>query len=229
MDEHPLLAVSGQVPRSLRPHVERPHEPVGIAPFRLALNDEGLGADGELIAGTRACDLARPHLKRSRSRHGCGCRRTRRSCPDARRLPHRHRVAARRGIERVDAEGGERRIHRPQQHCHQVRTLDQHARPRAQIGNGVRLRAASPSGRTAGPPPAWRSAAGQSCSPSTKSAREHCTAGATRAPRPESTLAGVREVDGADPAAVLLEHDAAILERAACLALPEKAPSRYRS
>ena len=48
---------------SRRPHIERPHEPVGIAPLRLALDDEGLAADGELIAGARARDLARPHLE----------------------------------------------------------------------------------------------------------------------------------------------------------------------
>ena len=40
-----------------------PHEPVGIAPLRLALDDEGLAADGELIAGARVGDLARPHLE----------------------------------------------------------------------------------------------------------------------------------------------------------------------
>ena len=40
-----------------------PHQPVGIAPFRLALDDERLAVDGELIARARVRDLARPHLE----------------------------------------------------------------------------------------------------------------------------------------------------------------------
>ena len=39
--------------------VQAPHEPIGIAPFRLALQDEGLGAEAELTAGARVGDLAR--------------------------------------------------------------------------------------------------------------------------------------------------------------------------
>jgi hypothetical protein len=48
------------------PYIERPHEPVGIAPFRLALDDERFTVLRRLIAGTRARDLARTHLKRRR-------------------------------------------------------------------------------------------------------------------------------------------------------------------
>jgi hypothetical protein len=51
---------------SRRPYIERPHEPVGIAPFRLTLNDEALTADRELIAGPRIGDLAGAHLERCR-------------------------------------------------------------------------------------------------------------------------------------------------------------------
>ena len=43
---------------------KRPHEPVGIAPFRLALQDEGLGAEDQLIAGPQVGDLARLQLER---------------------------------------------------------------------------------------------------------------------------------------------------------------------
>jgi hypothetical protein len=45
------------------PHIEHPHEPVGIAPLGLALDEECFTVQRKLIAGTRARDLARPHLK----------------------------------------------------------------------------------------------------------------------------------------------------------------------
>jgi hypothetical protein len=48
---------------SCSPNVQAPHEPVGIAPFRLTLNDEALTADCELIAGPRSGDLAGAHLE----------------------------------------------------------------------------------------------------------------------------------------------------------------------
>ena len=43
--------------------MEAPHQPVRIAPFRLALDDEGLAIYGELVAGARARDLAHPYLE----------------------------------------------------------------------------------------------------------------------------------------------------------------------
>src|SRR5918994_6400955 len=44
-------------------YVQRPHHPIRIAPLGFGLDDERLAADRDLIAGTRACDLARPHLE----------------------------------------------------------------------------------------------------------------------------------------------------------------------
>jgi hypothetical protein len=43
------------------PYVQRPHEPLGIAPLRLALDEEGLAADADLIAGRmRTGSASRP-------------------------------------------------------------------------------------------------------------------------------------------------------------------------
>jgi hypothetical protein len=36
--------------RLRRPYIDCPHEPVRIAPFGLALDDEGLATDDELIS-----------------------------------------------------------------------------------------------------------------------------------------------------------------------------------
>jgi hypothetical protein len=92
----------------MQPYIESPDQPVGIAPFRLALDDEGLTANHELIAGTRARDFARPQLE------GCGLGvdtgfaeaddrvRTPRDHPD------RHWVAPSGRIDGIDPEGGER-------------------------------------------------------------------------------------------------------------------------
>jgi hypothetical protein len=48
---------------SCRSYVERPHQPIRIAPLRLGLDDEGLSADHELIVRARVGDLARPQLE----------------------------------------------------------------------------------------------------------------------------------------------------------------------
>ena len=40
-----------------------PDEPIGIAPLGLALDDEGLAIDDELIVRARVGDLARPQLE----------------------------------------------------------------------------------------------------------------------------------------------------------------------
>ena len=37
----------------------------GLAPLRLALDDEGLATEGDLVARRRIGDLARPHLERT--------------------------------------------------------------------------------------------------------------------------------------------------------------------
>jgi hypothetical protein len=41
--------VGGCASRS--PHIQGPHQPIGIAPLRLALDDEGVATHGELVAG----------------------------------------------------------------------------------------------------------------------------------------------------------------------------------
>src|ERR671918_137895 len=58
----PVVSSSDQT-WSHRLHIEAPHEPIGIAPLRLALDDEGLAIDRELIIGARARDFAHPHLE----------------------------------------------------------------------------------------------------------------------------------------------------------------------
>jgi hypothetical protein len=47
----------------MRSHVEVPPQLVGVAPRRLALDDEGVAADRQLIAGMRGRNLARPYLE----------------------------------------------------------------------------------------------------------------------------------------------------------------------
>jgi hypothetical protein len=59
----PSLGTNQPGSRLRRPHINCPHEPVGIAPFRLSLDDESLTVHGKQIARARACDLARPHLE----------------------------------------------------------------------------------------------------------------------------------------------------------------------
>jgi hypothetical protein len=41
-----------------------PHQPIRVAPLRLALDEERLAVDGELIAWVWVRNLARPHLER---------------------------------------------------------------------------------------------------------------------------------------------------------------------
>jgi hypothetical protein len=76
---HRIRAGLHQVSRN----VHGPHQPVGIAPLRLALDDEGLSADGELITGPRTRNLVRPHLEGPRLNRGYWSRRNRRSRQDA--------------------------------------------------------------------------------------------------------------------------------------------------
>ena len=69
-------------------------------------------------------------------------------------------------------------------------------------------------------------AAGRWCWRSRRSPPAHRTGGTARAPdREEVSLARVGEVDCADPPAVLLEHDARVLERAARLGTSSSASS----
>jgi hypothetical protein len=80
-----------------------------------------LAADRELIAGTRAHDLARAQL----GGRGLGVDAGVAKADDRVRAPgddpDRNRLAAGRRVDGVDPEGGERSIHRPGEHRHQVR------------------------------------------------------------------------------------------------------------
>ena len=49
--------------------------------------------------------------------------------------PHRDRLAARRRVDRIDPERGERRVHRALEHRHQVRLPLISTRGRVQIGS----------------------------------------------------------------------------------------------
>jgi hypothetical protein len=46
-----------------RTHIQRPHQPIRVPSFRLALHDEDIFADGELIVRARIGDLARANLE----------------------------------------------------------------------------------------------------------------------------------------------------------------------
>jgi hypothetical protein len=77
--------------------------------------------DGDLIVGAWARDLARPQLERGGLSVGAGLAeaddRVRTPCDDA----HRDRLTARRRVYSVGPERGERRVHHPGEHRHQVR------------------------------------------------------------------------------------------------------------
>jgi hypothetical protein len=111
-------------------HVERPHEPIGIAPYRLALDDEGIAPDAELIVGAWAGDVARPQLEG----RGFGMDARVAEADDrvraARDDPHRHRLTASQRVDGIDPECGERRVHR-------ARLLLMSTRGRVQIGSGL--------------------------------------------------------------------------------------------
>ena len=106
---------------SRTPDVERPDQPVGIAPLRLALDDEGLAADSELIVGTRlATSLARTSKVAVSAWMRVSPKPTMVSGTTGDH-PHRDRLAARRRVDGVDSERGERRVHRALERRHQVR------------------------------------------------------------------------------------------------------------
>ena len=118
------------------PHVQGPHEPVGIAPLRLALDDEGLAADGELIARARvATSLART----SKVAVSAWMRVSPKPTIVSGRLAitrTRDRLATGRRVDGIDPERGERRVHRALEHRHQVRLPLISTRGRVQIGSG---------------------------------------------------------------------------------------------
>ena len=90
--------------------------------------------------------------------------------------PHRDRLTARRRVEGIDPERGERRVHRALERRYQVRLPLIRTRGRVQIAAGWTARGASPSERSAGPPPACRPARRPAPGSSTR----------TRSPRPRS-------------------------------------------
>ena len=63
--------MSAQPSAHTQPHVEASIRAVRIALLRLALDDESVAIDAELIVGTRVRDLAGAAPRRSRSRRGC--------------------------------------------------------------------------------------------------------------------------------------------------------------
>ncbi len=123
--------------RSRRPDVQNPQEPVRVAPLRLALDDEGFTADGELIVRAWIADLARPHLEgRSLGMDARLAKADDRVGPPG-DDPHRNRLATGRRVDGIDPERGERRIHRAREHRHQVRLPLISTRGRVQIGSGL--------------------------------------------------------------------------------------------
>jgi hypothetical protein len=95
-----------------QPQIEHPNEPVGIAPLRLALHDEGLAANRELIAGAWARHLARPQLEGRGLGMDAGFAEADDRVGTLRDHPHRRRLAAGGRVDGIDAEGGEGRVHR---------------------------------------------------------------------------------------------------------------------
>ena len=122
--------------RSRRPYIESPHEPVGIAPLRLALDDEGLAVDGELIVGR---GLATSLARSSKVAVSAWMRVSPKPTIVSGRLAITRtddRLAARRRVDSIDPERGERRVHRALEHRHQVRLPLISTRGRVQIGSG---------------------------------------------------------------------------------------------
>jgi hypothetical protein len=127
---------------------EAPHEPVGVAPLGLALDDEGLAIDDELIAGPRVCDLAPPKLEDGSLGVDAGLAEADDRVGTTGDDPHRNGVTASRRVHGVDPERGERRVDRALERRHQVRLALISTRGRVQIGSGFDC-ACSMSGRVA--------------------------------------------------------------------------------
>jgi hypothetical protein len=102
----------------------------------VSLDDEGLSAHGELIAGTRARDLARPYLEC----RGLGIDARLAEADNGVRAPgddaHRDRLATGGRVDGIDTKRGEGRVHRALERCHQVRLPLINTRGRVQIGKG---------------------------------------------------------------------------------------------
>jgi hypothetical protein len=85
---------------------------VRIAALRLALHDERLATDGELITRTRACDRARPYLERCCLGVDAGVAEADDCVRTPRDDPYRDRLTAGRRVEDIDREHSERRVNR---------------------------------------------------------------------------------------------------------------------
>jgi Transposase zinc-binding domain len=142
---------SGSLSGSCGPYIEAPHEPIRIAPLRLALDDEGLATDGELVAGLRACDVARPQLEGRGLGVDAGLPEADDRVGTTGDDPRRHRLAAGGRVEGIDPERGEGGVHRALEHRHQVRLPLMSTRGRVLIAERW-----LPSPKLRHPYPEWR-------------------------------------------------------------------------
>jgi hypothetical protein len=126
------LAIGAPTRRVLSRDREKAAAPT---PLRLALDDEGLAADLELIVRARIGDLARPHLEGRGLGMNAGLAEADDRIWSPGDDPHRHRLAAGGRVDRIDPERGERRVHRVPEHRHQVRLPLISTRGRVQIGS----------------------------------------------------------------------------------------------
>ena len=101
------------------------------------MDDEGLTANRQLIAGTRVCNLTPPNL---RGRH-LGEMRVSPKVDDRVGSPgddaHLERIASGRRVGFIDADGGEGCSNRSGERRHQVRLPLISTRGRVQIGSGL--------------------------------------------------------------------------------------------
>ena len=112
-------------------------EPDYAGAIELALDDEGLAIDDQLIVGARVGDLARPQLEGRGLGVDAGLAEADDRVGTTGDHPDRHRLAAGLRVEGIDPERGERRVHRALEHRHQVRLPLISTRGRVQIGSGL--------------------------------------------------------------------------------------------
>ena len=118
---------------SRRSCIHHPHEPVWITPLRLALDDEGLAAHGKVIVWARIADLACPDIEGRGLGVDAGLAEADDRVGTTGDHPRRDRSTARRRVDSIDPERGERRVDRALEHRHQVRLPLISTRGRVQI------------------------------------------------------------------------------------------------